>query len=246
MSKVFITGDTHGPVEASKLSNRQHPGFRETTREDIVAITGDFGFYFDDRKESLWWRNWLTERSYTVVFVDGNHENFPMMEDRSTKVQKFGGECSQLADNIFWLRRGNIYNLNGYKTFAFGGAESTDRQWRIDGVSWWKEELPTIHDFNRGWETLEANDWSVDMVLSHTCPSRVMNALYGSDRYYNGGNFGDKRNDPTCIMLQEFYEKLKFQSWWFGHHHIDRRFEFDNRFWATYDKIYKLPEKENI
>jgi hypothetical protein len=243
MSKLFITGDTHGSVDAARLSCKSYPGFKETTREDILAIAGDFGFWFDNTKESLWWRNWIKIHKCIIVFVDGNHENFPLMEAESSDAVFGGGVASQLADNIFWLRRGRVYNLNGYKTFTFGGAESVDKDWRIEGVSWWREELPGMGDFNRGWENLEAHNWEVDLVLTHTAPTRVMEALYNGTGLYARTNYARKYNDPTGVMLQEFYEKLKFQSWWFGHHHIDCKFEFDNRFWAVYQQVYQLPER---
>lgn len=27
----------------------------------------------------MWWRSWLNDRPFTTLFVDGNHENFDLL-----------------------------------------------------------------------------------------------------------------------------------------------------------------------
>lgn len=41
---------------------------------------------------------------------------------------------------IYHLMRGQVYNICNKSIFTFGGASSIDRNLRVDGVSWWKEE----------------------------------------------------------------------------------------------------------
>ena len=39
--------------------------------------------------------------------------------------------------------------IEGKTFFAFGGAESFDRIYRQNRISWWEEEIPTKADYNR-------------------------------------------------------------------------------------------------
>ena len=65
---LYITGDTHGDFKA--LDKRLQG--RGLTEDDVLLITGDFGFGWSRTMKELW-RSF--RRSPTVVFCDGNHEN---------------------------------------------------------------------------------------------------------------------------------------------------------------------------
>ena len=74
---IYVTGDCHGDFR--KFSTDSFPEQKEMTKDDIVIVCGDFGAIWDSdgmsRFES-YWLNWLDEKPFTTVFVDGNHENF--------------------------------------------------------------------------------------------------------------------------------------------------------------------------
>ena len=81
MSEIFITGDTHMPIDKEKLTARifDHTG---KTKNDYVIICGDFGGVWDYRGESReekYWLDWLENKPFTTLFVDGNHECFPRL-----------------------------------------------------------------------------------------------------------------------------------------------------------------------
>ena len=47
--------------------------------EDYVVLLGDVGLVWDYKGESKtekWWLDWLEDKSFTTLFIDGNHENF--------------------------------------------------------------------------------------------------------------------------------------------------------------------------
>ena len=73
---IYITGDLHGGIDISKLNMKNFLQQKQLTKKDYVLICGDFGLVFDNSKEELFWRNWLHERNFITLFVDGNHENF--------------------------------------------------------------------------------------------------------------------------------------------------------------------------
>ena len=43
MSRIFVTGDTHGDYDIAKLNTHNFPVQRELTKEDYLIIAGDFG-----------------------------------------------------------------------------------------------------------------------------------------------------------------------------------------------------------
>lgn len=87
---IYITGDTHGSF-SRRLNVKNFPEQKEMTKDDYVIICGDFGGVWDigwESKSEKHWLDWFEERNYTLLFIDGNHENFDrlrvanVMEDR--------------------------------------------------------------------------------------------------------------------------------------------------------------------
>ncbi|WP_260504042.1 hypothetical protein [Paenibacillus illinoisensis] len=51
------------------------------TKDDYVIIVGDFGLIWDGSNEDRYWLKWLDKtKSFTTLFLDGNHENFDLLE----------------------------------------------------------------------------------------------------------------------------------------------------------------------
>ena len=70
---IFVTGDIH--AEPERFSMKNFPQQQEMTRNDYLVICGDFGLVWDkeESKREKWWLDWLTEKPYTTLVVDGNH-----------------------------------------------------------------------------------------------------------------------------------------------------------------------------
>ena len=71
---IYITGDTHGGFQ--RFGMKYFPNQKTMCREDYAIIAGDFGGLWDDSPRETYWLDWLEERPFTTLFVDGNHENF--------------------------------------------------------------------------------------------------------------------------------------------------------------------------
>lgn len=69
---IFVTGDTHGDVDVSKLS-RKHFDYTGLTKDDYIIICGDFGFIWTGTNKDEWWLKWLNELPCTILWCDGNH-----------------------------------------------------------------------------------------------------------------------------------------------------------------------------
>ena len=85
----------------------------------------------------------------TVLFIDGNHENFERLKNLKSEYL-FDNEVGKVNDRIFHLKRGRPYHINGKSIFTFGGATSIDRMYRNQGIDWWAEEVPSKDEVELG------------------------------------------------------------------------------------------------
>lgn len=76
MSRIFVTGDCH--AEYHKFSSKQFPESRDLTKDDYMIICGDFG-YWDQSEEQNYWMDWLNDLPFSVLWIDGNHENYDLL-----------------------------------------------------------------------------------------------------------------------------------------------------------------------
>lgn len=82
--KIFVTGDCHGEFQKFNLKN--FPEQIDMTKDDFVIICGDFGGIWCKDKESKnekYWLDWLENKPFTTLFVDGNYECFDRLKTLS-------------------------------------------------------------------------------------------------------------------------------------------------------------------
>lgn len=232
--RIYITGDTHIPIDINKLNAKEFPEQKELTREDYVIILGDFGLYWHNDKEHQHWKKWLEEKPFTVLWIDGNHENHQWIS--SLPVSRWhGGRVHQTAENIIHLMRGECFEIGGKHFLAAGGAQSYDRLCRVAGVSWWEEELWSHQEQENLFFTLDrmkAEGIRIDYILSHTCPRELLRPMFGVSPMEDP--------DPTASLLQAVYDELGsqgFQGWYFGHWHQDKSM---GKFHCLYDEVRRI------
>lgn len=226
---IYATGDCHG--EYRRFATEIFPEQKQMNKDDYVVICGDFG-YWDESKEQRYWMKWLDSKPFTTLWVDGNHENFDLL--KKLKVSEWhGGKVQYIMPSVIRLMRGQIYELEGLRIFTFGGAKSHDisggiletsdprfrakrkkldrnqELYRINHISWWKEEMPTEEELAEGLRNLIRNNWSVDYIFSHCCSTSTQERI--SDGTYQ----------PD--ILTRYFEKIKqmcrYRKWFFGHYH---------------------------
>lgn len=232
---IFVTGDCH--ADYTKFTIENFPMQKELSKEDYVIICGDFGGVWSkdtESKEEKWWMNWLEDKPYTTLFVDGNHENFDRLY--SYPVEEWhGGKVHKIRPSVIHLMRGQVFELDGKKIFTFGGAQSHDISsgilepedpdfyekrrkldragalYRVNHYSWWEEELPSEDEMDEGRRNLAVHGNKVDYIITHCCSAEIQ-FLIGS------GLFKDD-------YLTEYFEKLRktveYEKWFFGHYHDD-------------------------
>ncbi len=225
---IYVTGDVHIPYDTSKLNTKKFPEQKSLTANDYVIICGDFGGVWDNSNEEHYWRKWFEQKNFTTLFIDGNHENFDMLNEFEV-IDFCGGKAHKISDKIYHLMRGQIYNIEGKSFFTFGGASSHDKECRKEGISWWKEELPTTAELELARQNLSKANWQVDYVITH-CTSTSW------QRYFNVNLKGDVLTD----FLDEIKEKLAYKKWFWGHYHLD--IALDEKHTMIFNKVIKLSD----
>jgi len=147
--------------------------------------------------------------------------------------------------------RGQVFDFGGLAWFTMGGAASHDIQdgildpaapdferqywlmrrmrsmFRVKGVSWWEEEMPSLEEYQEALANLERVNWTVDCVLTHCAPSGVVqeiNPSYGTDELTD--------------FLEMVSQRCKFAYWFFGHYHENRI--IDQKYILQWEKISEL------
>lgn len=242
---IFITGDCHGDYH--RLSTQNFPIQKKMTRNDFIIVCGDFGFWNPSREQD-WWLDWLSGKPFTLLWVDGNHENFDLLKEYPIHSWK-GGKVQYIRDNVVHLMRGQIFELEGASFFTFGGARSHDIQdgildidaedfaetsrqlqardalFRVNHISWWKEELPDQQEMDEGKENLEKHGWQVDYIITHCAPSAFLEDLQASP-------------DLMTDYLEEIRQRCEYKKWFFGHYHDNRELTEKDR--LLYEQILRI------
>lgn len=77
-SMIYITGDTHGDFTRFSAKRLRRTGM-ELTKEDYIIICGDFGLCWAKDKTFEYHCKNFAEKPYTILWVQGNHENYDMI-----------------------------------------------------------------------------------------------------------------------------------------------------------------------
>ncbi len=213
---IWITGDIHADIDISKINSRTWSEGKNLTKSDYLIILGDFGFLWKDEPDNTekWWLKWLKERSWTTLFIDGNHENHNRLE-KLELVPMFKSYVGKVNDSVFHLKRSHYYLINGVTFFCMGGAKSIDKEHRTEQVSWWPQETISQMEMKLALKTLKSHDFQVDFLLFHSAPLSVLlkSSMPNSDPKYL---------DPTCKKLDKIYNQTSFKKGFSGHFHIDK------------------------
>lgn len=222
---VYITGDTHGDINFFKS-----PELKKLTEDDTLIICGDFGFLWDGSEKEKKNLEILKKKKYTICFVDGAHENYDML-NRYQPYRYKGGNAHKIAPNIFQLLRGEIFTFDKHTFFCMGGGESEDADMRIDGQSWWKEEMPNGEELINGARNLKDTDYKIDYVITYEAPAIAKDFI----RLHTNQ---EMHLTPLNTYLQELMKSVEYEHWYFGSLHMD--LNISKKMTAVFNKIIKI------
>ena len=202
---IYITGDVHG-----NLSDLESRGISKLKKEDVLVITGDFGFIWDNSKAEAKALKKLSKKKFTLLFVEGVHENYELLS-KYDECEIFSAKAKKIADNIYCLNRGEIYTVCGKKIFALGGGGVEDIFENADTDPLKNPSLPTDNELEYAVANLQKNEKTVDLIITHEAPASVKR-LIRRDSVINDLN----------IFLDTLLHNVWYDKWYFGSLHTDR------------------------
>lgn len=218
---IFITGDTHGDIDYKKLLTLKE---KNLSYDDYLIICGDAGICWSPRLFQ-YFLNLYNDIGCTIIFIDGNHENFDML-NMCPLIEYHGALMHQIDKHIFHVLRGEIMTINKMTFLCLGGAISIDKMERTPYVSWWLEEEITFHDIDNALSNLEKTNNKVDYVITHCADTQTVIKAFGY------------RRDICTDQLTFIDKEVDYKHWFFGHYHFDRK--IDNKKTCLYQEIIEI------
>jgi len=210
---IYITGDTHG--EHGRMRNIFSNSGISWTADDYLVVCGDFGY------ASTWNEAFLDEMDdlgATILFIDGNHENFDLLN--SFPVEMWNeGKIHRVRKSIIHLMRSQVFKIDDTTLFTLGGGYSIDKYMRQENISWWACEMPSSEEYDEAIENLKKHDNKVDHIITHTAPGETVAKLMLEEKKSLSAMH------PKELPLNTFHDYINdivsYNHWYFGHFHRD-------------------------
>ena len=252
---IYIVGDLHGDwdkfnsflsilLTRFRQARRVRDLAREFARLEIIVLqVGDFGYWphkdkgrsFRRSIRSLWHQDGIRnampgirDDRIKIYWCDGNHENHDALDalERAAPADNPEERFIEIMPCVYFAPFGSVLRLHDGTTVLFcGGAESTDKEFRVPGDSWWPQEAIDEHDMAR---LPPPGSLTVDWVISHTCPSYFrVSTIYGNPA---------KNFDPSKRFLNSVFDIYRPKRWWFGHYHDYQQGMYQGCAWTAMDR----------
>ena len=215
----YVTADPHG--DYTKIQNFIEK--MEVKDSDTIIILGDVAanYYGDERDEFR--KYWLNNLGPTIFCIHGNHEMRPHNLPQYKLIDYKGGKVwvDEKYPDILFAKDGEIFDFDGKKCIVIGGAYSVDKEIRLArNWGWFSDEQPNNEIKIFVEKQLQKENWKIDYVFSHTCPI----CYEPVDKFIPGLN-QSKVDKTTEMWLGSIEYKLKYEKWFAGHFHLDRKID---------------------
>ena len=108
---IYVTGDTHGEFGRFSKKKLRIKGM-ELTADDYVIVCGDLGLCWAKDKTFDYNCKNFQQKSYTTLWVQGNHENFDMIAEFPIEEWHGGKVRHIVRDKVILLERGQVFDIN--------------------------------------------------------------------------------------------------------------------------------------
>lgn len=226
MNRFFVTGDCHGQYH--RIYNFiQKYGLGEG---DTIIVCGDMGLYWNDNKKDAEEKIKTYEamcHGVNLWWIDGNHENFNV-------IKTFGNKPYRCSPHIIYMPRGTVVDTKVGTMLFIGGADSVDKFWRTENVSWWAGETITDEDVDK------VIPGHYDYVFTHCCPYEEVQQ--GKCWLFTLSNISENNAIHNSEkQLQRIFDKIDFNHHYYGHYHVNK--QTSDKHTCLYEDFIEL-EKE--
>lgn len=166
-----------------------------------VIQVGDLGIGFIRPEED---EKHLKKRE-NFWFIRGNHDNPFVCQEHPRYLGDWGQH-----EFMFWV----------------SGAWSIDQNFRVEGVSWWREEELSAEQGRAAFDAYCA--LKPRLMVTHDGPSSL---------FTDGGpmELAYYRHSTTASLLQAMFEAHQPDHWFFGHHHESKAFTLNGAHFRCLD-----------
>lgn len=224
---ICVTGDIHGDI--TRFNNKN---IRKLRKNDVLIVCGDFGFIWDGTKKEQRILKKLGKKPYYILFADGCHENFDLLNEYP--VSDFcGGKVRVISGRLMHAERGSIFDIDGKKVFIFGGGQSADIDIRSSAKKWWEAELPVGDEIAAGANNLSDIGNEVDYIITHEPPGSLKELLGVDTRHVS----------EMHSFFDAIKENCRFKMWFFGKCHKNKI--IPSKYKALFDECVIIDNQKN-
>ena len=227
---IYLTGDIHGnPTQVELFCSKM-----QLTEKDTIIMLGDVGLNYYGGKRDRLPKRILSSLPVTFLCIHGNHENRPQNIPEYKPTIWNGGRVlvDEEHPNILFAEDGEIYDLDGKKALAIGGAYSVDKFYRLQrGFGWWADEQPSELT-KRKVEGVVNECKDIDIILSHTCPKK-----YIPTEMFLPMIDQSSVDNSTEEWLDTIEEAVDYKAWYCGHWHTDKRIDKMHFLFTTFESF---------
>ena len=214
---IYYTGDIHGQkYEIERFCKRFKP-----TRDDVIVILGNVAANYSQGERDAELKKTLNKLRPTILCIHGNREIRPWnIPTYKTKIWNGGAVWyEEEYSSVLFAKDGEIYDLEGLRHIAIGGAYSVDKFYRIArGYGWWEDEQPS--DEIKQYVEQQLKENKIDVILSHTCPFK-----YEPVEVFLPGIDQSTVDTSTEKWLDVIEDTTDYIAWFCGHWHINKRID---------------------
>ncbi|MBC9927346.1 metallophosphoesterase [Leucobacter sp. cx-169] len=222
VADVYVAGDWHADTKWARRALESISG------EDcqVLLHVGDFGYFPNHTHGAQYLRevSALAVRSGIQILVTpGNHSDYASL---NAGLALSGGEPFEAAPNVHLLPRGWRWTMSGRSFVSLGGAVSVDQRQRLEGVSWWPEEVITREEA----EAVAAAG-AADVLITHDTPLRDSTpevALARLDPRWDLPTWLQDASTHSAELVQVARDGVKPKLHFHGHWHIPTSLQSDD------------------
>jgi len=208
---VYVTGDFHADKDRFKLVKKA-----KLKKNDTLIVCGDFGFIWKGTNAEKKLLKWIGKRKFNTCFVDGYSDNLRLIEEYP--IDKWNdGQVRTISGNLRMLMRGEVYDIDNKRIFAFGGGDNFDKEIYTTG-----NKLPTQSEIDNACENLAKAGNKVDYIITHDAPSKIKLFI----------NLANSEVNYMQTFFDEIGSSVTFIKWFFGKYHLNKQIT------PTYSLIY--------